>query len=463
MIRFGIVIFHLLGILLVNVFFGGDVSVNIEASGQIDAGKEMMVQVTINKGDLNGFSRFQMELPAGITATNMSSANADFSFKDQKVRLIWLRLPPEGTLSFSFNIHCDERLKGIFDLNGKFSFIDNNERKTIDILPKSVTINPSTTIDPNLIVDIREFGRMNASKGPATGTVVCIRQKPIWSASNKNYIVTLLVNKESLKKFAKIEETVPSGFTAMSLDSKDGIFTFKDNKAKFLWMNLPVDPYFTISYKLIPAQGTTNPEILGTFSYILDDKTQTIMIIERDVDLANVNPEIVKNLIQSLPAVASNQIVNSSTQVAKPFDVAQNTKKQVELTKKQITKANPESTIAAVPKLTKLNTTSSSASDLLEPQSGIYYRVQLAAGHKQLNSKRYFKRYKLENKVLKEQHQGWIKYSVGSFNVYKDARDYRVHIWNTTSIDDAFVAAYNEGKRITVQEALMVANQKWYQ
>jgi hypothetical protein len=457
MIRLGIVIFHLLGILLINVFFGGDVSVNIDVSGQIDAGKDIMVQVTINKGDLNGFSRFQLELPTGITATNMSSANADFSFKDQKVRLIWLRLPPEGTLSFSFNIHCDERLKGTFDLNGKFSYIDNNERKTIDVQPKSVAIVPSTTIDPNLIVDIRDFGRMNSTQGPATGTVVCIRQKPIWSASNKNYIVTILVNKESLKKFAKIEETVPNGFTAMSLDNKDGIFTFKDNKAKFLWMNLPIDPYFTISYKLIPAQGVTNPEILGTFSYILDDKTQTIMIIERDVNLANITPETVKNLIQSLPAVASNQIVNSSTPIAtKPTNVAQTT------TKKPITKANPETTVASIPKLTRLNTLNS-ASDLLEPQSGIYYRIQLAAGHRPLNSKRYFKRYKLEDKVLKEQHQGWIKYSVGSFNIYKDARDYRVHIWNTTSIDDAFVAAYNEGKRITVQEALMVANQKWYQ
>jgi hypothetical protein len=457
MLRTILVTLQLTGLLSLKLLFSGDIEMKMDSPDQIDAGKEIKVQIVIDKGDLSSFSRFQMELPNGLTAVNVSSANADFSFKDQKVRLIWLKLPSEKTLTFSFNIICNERLKGNFNLSGKFSYIDNNERKFVSIEPKQIAIVPNPDISPELLVDINDFGKsIYQGEGVfSADQIVCIRQKPVWNETNGEFIVNVLVNKENLKKFAKIEENVPKGYTALNLNSKEGIFTFKDGKVKYLWMNLPGDKYFTVSYKLIPTNGANGALISGTFSYIHDDKTQSINIIEKDVDMANLSPENVKEILKAQPLIADlsqqqqqtitdNQVINTQQQPdIKPVDT-------------------PETVIAQVKEPNIIKRIPDYQADLLEPQSGIYYRVQIAAGHKPVNVKRYFRKYKLDNKIYKEQHDGWIKYSTGTFSVYKDARDYRVHLWNTTTITDAFVSAYNEGKRITVQEALMVANQKWY-
>jgi hypothetical protein len=332
-------------------------------------------------------------------------------------------------------------------------------------------------------VDINDFGKsIYEFPGSVTsGQIACIRQKTEGAGKNE-YLITLLINKENLKKFAKIEEEIPVGYTAISVDNKNGVFTFRDRKVKYLWMNLPQEPYFTVSYKLIPVNGETNPMIKGSFSYMDDDKSLSVPIIEKNIDLANLTPELVKSILQAQPAVvvntSNNNIVadnpipdtNINTPIQQPVKtIAQNqqpvkTIAQNQQPVKTIADTQPTKTQTIEPKVitqTTVTTTTDNA-DILEPSSGISYRIQIAAGHKPINVKRYFRKYKLSNEVFKEQHDGWIKYSLGTFALYKDARDYRIHIWNTTPITDAFVSAYNDGKRITVQEALMVANQKWY-
>jgi len=446
-------------VILILQMFPGNVTVKMDVPAQVSAGSEFEVRITLNKASLDGFSRFQQNLPAGLTATSGQSSNADFSFADKRVRLIWLRVPRNDEFTVSYKIKVNERLKGTFSLTGKFSYIDNNERKSVDVDPVSVTIVPSPTVDPSLIVDIGEFEKISLPENaPASGIVpniACIRQKP-YPGANGEYIVNILVNKETTRKFAKIEEDVPDGFTAVVLDAKDAIFTFKSGKAKFLWMNLPVEPYFMVSYRLIPKNQAKlpPPSISGAFSYLVEEKTISVPVSERDLQLASLSENDINQLVAQVLAEPSSEKSQKTEQLTDATVTAQANPPDVNNTNTEIGKK---------PGRHRENNDKSEAFLLLEPEQGVYYRIQLAAGHKPVNIERYFRKMKLEKEVRKEEHNGWQKYSVGSFNLYREARDYRIHIWNTTPVKDAFVTAYNGGQRITVQEALMVTDQQWFQ
>jgi hypothetical protein len=435
-------------VLLILQVFQGDVSVKMDVPALVNAGSEFEIKITLQKGDLEGFSRFQQHMPAGLTAISGVTSNADFSFTDKRVRFIWLRIPQNNEITVSYKVKVEERLKGTFTLGGMFSYIEDNERKSLDIEPVSITITPSSTIDPSLQVDINDYDKMALPAGIQSAVnpsaIACIRQTP-FPGERGDYIVKVLVNKESTRSFAKIEEDVPEGYTAVALDAKDAIFTFKGQKVKFLWMNMPLDPYFTVSYRLIPKNQTTPPApvMSGAFSYLVDEKTISLPIIESNKDLASLNTNQVNELVvQARLQPAANQSVVVS-EPDKPL-LANAETKTGPGTRKPVS-AKPEQTMSQ-----------------LAPSQGVYYRIQLAAGHKPVEVDRYFKKLKLNKEIRKETHDGWQKYSVGSFTVYKEARDYRIHIWNTTPVKDAFVTAYNGDRRITVQEALMVTEQQWY-
>ncbi len=456
MIRTIIFLFNMVGVLSINLLLSEDVSLSVDVPSEVSAGAEFDVELNLKKGSIESFARFQQDLPNGLTAQAVDPSNANFSFENQKIKIIWLKLPSEKDIKVLYRLKVDERLKGQFDLKGTFSYIEGNERKSVNITSNTINIKPSLRIDPNLIVDIQEFQQMVPIQPPVSlvaKNVRCIRQIPSIVGVGNEYTVNILVNKGSTEKFAKIEEDIPQGFKAEPIQTKDAIFTFKDQKVKFLWMNLPAEQRFVVSYRLIPINKTETKQLMlkGTFSFIINEATQVIDIVQKEVDLSNLDPKNIEGIIASVPnptfssstpqGIGSKSYTEPSGDGVKEIEIKyQKIEEKKQVVSKRVFDLKPY---------------------MLEPEKGVYYRVQIAAGHKPVNIKQYFKKYKISEEIRTEEHEGWYKYSVGSFPAYKEARDYRVNLWKATTINDAFVAAYNNGTRITVQEALMITNQKW--
>jgi hypothetical protein len=451
---FTLIVAGVIFIAVSSFFFQNGVTIKVDMPDVIEAGTEITVTVTINKGKVSGFAGFRQDLPFGFTARAVNSANADFSFQDQKVRLVWLRVPDDDEITFSYKIIAHERISGKIDLEGRFSYIENNKYQSVDLQPRLLAIHPSPNVSPDMIVDVRDYAKfasIEAAASKAGGNAIVLRQQPVWLEDEKIFLVTLLVNKDVIQKFAKIEEATPKGYTAASIDSKSGIFTFKDQMAKIIWMDLPAEPYFTVTYKLIPEEGVAVNSsapmfIAGEFSYMVNDITYSSTIIQRTETLTGLSKEQVNSLVRKA-TTEKPVLVSGTTTSQRPGSSSTTT----------VSSKNTPASSTGRPL-----TSGGDANDMLKPESGVYYRVQIAAGHKPVNAQRYFRGHKLQYSVMKEIHEGWYKYSVGSFAVYKDARDYRVNLSNNSTLKDAFVAAYNNGNRITVQDALMALNQPWY-
>ena len=452
MIKYFILLINFIGFLLVDLFMGG-ITATINAPDEAAPGSSFTVEVTFNISGLKSIGRFKQDLPIGYTATPVNTLNGTFIFKDQIIKIVWNpTLPPDSIFTISYDILVDQTAEGPLVLGGSFTYVDNKELKTLNLLNKTIIIRSKGAIVNNDQNNQQNINNTVIQNLP-TDQIFCYRQIV---RDLDGITVHILVNTAGLSKdkFGKVQEKILSGYTATNIESKDAIFSFKDNNIKFLWMTLPSESMFQISYKLTATTPTSEiPDISGTFSYVENEGTK-IRTIE--------NREFLDNNM-----LANNQVTKD--QAAKD-QAAKDQATKDQATKDQATKDQAAKDKAAKDQAAKDQAAKDQAAKdqiannkhIVSPETGVKYKVQIGAYKRYLNVS-YFKKLQVTESVSIELNNGLNKYLIGLHSEYKDARDHRVKIWNETPIRDAFVSAYNNGNRITVQEALMIANQKWYQ
>lgn len=84
-----------------------------------------------------------------------------------------------------------------------------------------------------------------------------------------------------------------------------------------------------------------------------------------------------------------------------------------------------------------------------EKATGVWFEVQVMAVTKQAKPEVINKVYKGSEAVREFQEDGWFKYSVGKFQTYKEAREFRT----STGVKGAFVVAFQDEQPIKVRDA----------
>ncbi len=299
-------------------------------------------------------------------------------------------------------------------------------------------------------------------------------------ATDNTYNVEITINKGNISGFAKYIEVLPPGFVASASESSGASFSYADGKVKYVWVSLPNTNTVKLTYKVTLAAGVTGtPVIDGSFSYIENDETKKFALPSTTVAVSGntTAPPVATNTPPTTttdtpktnavtPPVATTE-TPIATNVTPPTTttetpVATNVTPPTNVVPPPTITADTPVTTASVGNVTPdKKATELSASNIPNSQGDVAYAVQIAALHNPRTPENLASMYNIKDKVKTEMADGFTKYTVGSHKVYKEAHDARDQI-KIKGITDAWVTAYNKGKRITVQEALMITSQKWY-
>ncbi|MCC6691048.1 MAG: SPOR domain-containing protein [Bacteroidia bacterium] len=254
----------------------------------------------------------------------------------------------------------------------------------------------------------------------ASGGIRAVNCERIVKAnSTKEMKVEIIINKDDYKGFARLAELLPEGAQVKYAKTEGGTFMVQDNKLKFIWLALPKQNTITASY-IISTETLRdgNYAIDGKFSYVESNET-------KEYDLPSSTFTIDNNLTASVKSV--------SPVAAESFKTTSN-------------KVVPE----------KVESTSISTTDKIEK---VTFALQLLSSKDKLAANYFSTKYQINDKVKVENVNGLNKYMLGEFNTIDEASSYRKKLI-TKGFKDAFVVAYKNDHRITIDEAQKLTEAK---
>lgn len=468
-----------------------EVTVDNKLPAGIAPGQKKLVQLTIRKGEIKGFSKLEIPMPVGFNITPEDIKGASFTFKAQSAKFVWMQLPDEAEFTITYTLEASSTVKGVYDIGGTFAYVKDNRRLDIKIPSKPLVIVDQPVLDEPTATEEVLAANQQTSEGtieqptssepstqvPSAMGDVAIPQnikreaevvemtctRSITKVSETEFNVKLIIVNNSITGFGKILETLPEHCKTEKINDAGAVVTQDKNTIKFVWFEIPTSKTIEVSYKVSCLKPMESPVINGQLSYtdngnpmvvpVMQDGSQEPIAIAENPTPKSTHQETPSETKTSTPETkqAQTEVKNNTSTENKNDNYAQNNTKNS-------TNSNANNNVTAENKPSKTPVTS-----VPSAEKGITYKVQILAAHRVVNKTYFEQKFNFSDRFNIENHEGWVKYTTGSFAQYKEARDERERITgNHGKLPGPFVTAYNDGERITVQEALLITNQQWY-
>jgi len=483
-----------LGVIAVLISFKGFqqiVNVKHEPPRTIPSDRDVEGSLTIYKGGLRGYAKLEVEFPAEVNVMELESAGGAFTFSDNTMKIIWISLPPSEVVTVKYKARASKKAQGVARITGKFIYVDEGQRKIVDIPPVDVNLGK---------------GPEEIAKEQEVTPEIKIRRE-ITKISEREYRVDIKMDKKGIIGFARISEELPADVSSQPMEIHNASFAQLGTSVKIVWMNIPEDEHLTVSYVISSDKEIPFGNITGTFSYLYKEDIINVEIPttkfpevvvqeytpkyqykaegEAPKPIVESGVEAPKPIVGGEPEWVSKKQTKEEKRVEGKVEVPSQEKKeeavmgQPPIAKEESKELPPSKPVEEKPpvkpsevkpeekvtaeKEKKGPVEVSTSQPAPKKTQNVHYSVQVCALRTTRKSPQLIqKAYNFYEEGLRlEEHEGWFKYILASkFTEYKNARDRREAL-KKYAFPGPFVTAYLNNKRITVQEALMITGQKW--
>ena len=430
MIKYLFILINALTVFIYSLFSGdGAITVTNNIPKSINPGQEITVEFKITKGSMSGFAKLQIELPEGILIKEKDNKGANFTLVEGIAKWVWSALPADNELVVKATLVAASDASGLKTIGGKYSYVENNGKQVVEMLPAEITVGNADAVTSTQTANTNT----TASSTPTTETIANTQpttnaeptanitiQRTIIKNSDNEYVINLKINKGTTKGFARYSDDLPETLTAKATKTEDASFSVADGKVKFVWVTVPDKEELELSYTL--SGSSQSPVTLnGEYSFLEQNQSKK----------QKVQPE-------TITFISSNNVATTNTTSTEVNNTAQ---------------TNTNSS----------NTTEATNKTPIKTEGAVNYMVQIGAfTNANVSASTLSQKFNISQTIKSEMQGGFSKFMIGDYSQYNLAHNARETAKNNNGVKSAFVVAYNSGKRITVQEALMITNQKWF-
>ncbi len=121
--------------------FNAQVLITNNLTSNIAPNTDLKLEIKINKGAIANFSKFQIDVPNGVTVKEGDSKTGNFTFENNRAKIVWVSIPTDSEFIISMTINTGA-LNGSQQFFQKFFYLDNGVKKEVEVEAQTVNFVP---------------------------------------------------------------------------------------------------------------------------------------------------------------------------------------------------------------------------------------------------------------------------------------------------------------------------------